>query len=162
LRLLQVTLRGQWRKCLTVGAFRAHRGSIGLDPTPPGIPRAILRSRSRRSGSFELRQVEDTSSGGHATPASVVSLSRRSGLGWSSPTYCCLRDQLASMLWLPECLRCLISRTTNMPFRLLRTHRLRFLPLFILMRPIDRPKRVEGAEYRTPPVISDCCRRDGH
>jgi hypothetical protein len=40
---------------------------------------------------FELRWVENTSSGGHTTPADVTSLSYRSGLG-PKPAYCCPRD----------------------------------------------------------------------
>lgn len=55
--------------------------SVGLDPAPSGVRRVILRSHNRRSGPFELQQVENASPGGHITPANVVSLLHRFGLG---------------------------------------------------------------------------------
>jgi hypothetical protein len=67
--------------------------------------RAISSSRGRHSGSVELQEVENASSGGHTPPADVISSSHRSGLGAEAHP---LAVVLATVR-LPEFLRCLVA-----------------------------------------------------
>jgi hypothetical protein len=81
--------------------------------------RAISSSRSRRSGLTELRQVENPSSDGHATPMSTVSWPRHFGPEAAARPSADLTVFLETtwptiLQGLPECLRCLVAvRSTH-------------------------------------------------